>query len=441
MVDILNPTAWQEQDASNTSGSQPSFPELMPGKNVNDAARAMMGALKRWANQICGTKVTAGTASAYTVAYTQAPEALYTGQRFAIITHVACEATPTLNINALGAKAIRKIVGGVATDLAAGDIQANGILDLMYISSLNAFIWINPPPPTAGAPASPTEAGVIEISTRDEVQRGISSTVAVVPDTIGGILYKGATVAGGTSISLGDGGYFEISGAVFSATSIVFANTFSAFGRKATLKFVSAGGILVHSASLILPSAANITVAAGDTCDIVLESSGVYRVMNFSRASGQPVATVTNEIQVNKAADQSVTSSTALVDCTDLAFTVKAGKTYDIKMLLNITYANGTNGGFRGMFLPSVALASSYFLWLKGGDIAAPNSDENSSSSVSEQNVFATTSGELKSMILIEGVVKGGASDSLLKFQFAQSTSVAQATTVKADSYLRYRER
>ena len=441
MVDILNPTAWQEADAGNVSGSQPSFPELMPGKNVNDAARAMQGALKRWANQISATKITSGTAGAYTVAYTQAPEALYSGQRFAIIPHVACTAAPTLNINSLGAKTIRKISGGVATDLIAGEIQANGVLDLVYIASLNAFIWINPPP-SAGASASPTEKGVIEIGTRDEVQRGTSALVAVVPDTIGGILYKGAGIAGATSISLGDGGYFEISGTVFSATSIVFANSFSAFGRRAVLKFTSAGGILVNSASLILPTAANITVAAGDICEVVLESAGVYRVIHYARANGQQLATTTvGDVQLNKAADQAVTSSTTLVDAADLSFTAKANKTYDIEILLYATLASAGEGGIRVMIAASVALTSSRFLWMKGGDVAGSNSDENSNSQVNEQNVFSPTSTETKSMILIKGTVKAAGSDSVIKVQFAQVVADSSAVTLKADSYLRYRER
>jgi hypothetical protein len=441
MADVLHPTAWSETDASNSSGTQPSFPENMPGKDVNNAARAMMGALKRWVNQICGTVTSTNVGNAYTISYGVAPEAgsPYNGQRFLWKANAANTGASTVIVNATGAKALKKIVAGAAVDLGSGDIGTNTFIDMIYSGALGWYIWLNAPLTATVIPdASNTVKGIIELATRAEVQAGGSALLGVVPDTLSSLLFKNTTpIPGASSITLGDGGYFEISGTSFSLATIAYTAT-SAPGRRALLKFTGAGGILVNGANLVLPGAANITVAAGDTCEVVLDSGSIYKVFNYERAA---VLSSGSDVQLNKGADQSVISSTALVDCTDLAFTAKAGKTYDIELLLLITYASATGGGLRLMFLPSTSVASSRFLFMKGSDIAATVNDENSNCSVSEQNVFNPSSGETKPMILIKGIVKGGGSDSLIKLQFAQSASDADATTIKADSYLRYKER
>jgi hypothetical protein len=46
---------------------------------------------------------------------------------------------------------------------------------------------------------------------------------------------------------------------------------------------------LTNGANFILPSGANITTAAGDTCIMIGEASGVVRVVEFTRASGKAV--------------------------------------------------------------------------------------------------------------------------------------------------------
>jgi hypothetical protein len=176
MADILHPTAWSEIDASNSSGTLPSFPENMPGKDVNNAARAMMGALKRWANQINATVVTTGTSSAYLASYAVSPDGLYNGQRFLILAHATCSSAPTLNINSLGAKTIKKLSSGGIVAVNASDIGINTILDLVYIVALNQFLWINPPAPDT----SGSSGGAIAISDVTGLQAALDAKATTV---------------------------------------------------------------------------------------------------------------------------------------------------------------------------------------------------------------------------------------------------------------------
>lgn len=438
MADILNSTAWSETDASNNSGTLPSFPENMPAKDLNNAARASQGALKRFANQINFTKVSTGTAAAYVLTYTVAPESIYDGQRFCWSAHLANSANPTVSVNGT-VKTLRKIVSGTLTDLGAGEIGIGTPIDMYFRSSLSSWIWTNPPPPSvAGVPdASTTAKGVIEIATRAEVMAGASTILAMTPDTYAASNYKGADEAGGTTISLDDGGTFIVTGTSFNCTSIVFT-TASASGRKALLIFSGSGGVLVNGANLKLPSGANITVAAGDTCEIVQESSGVYKVYNYLRASGQAlvVGAVAVFTDVYKASDTSKTSNTTLAADPHLFFTVKAGKTYNFRSLLSASSVGG--GGFKIQFVASTALARMSMLIEVENSVDGTMDDKAVIESTTSISWAFTTA---RGIFFIEGVITGGAADSVLSLHWAQSTSNVNATTLQAESYFSYLER
>lgn len=68
--------------------------------------------------------------------------------------------------------------------------------------------------------------------------------------------------------------------------------TITSFGSALDrMKLVRFTGImlLTHSASLFLPTAANITTAVGDTCLVVSDHSGNARVLAYQRADGKPL--------------------------------------------------------------------------------------------------------------------------------------------------------
>src|SRR5262245_13163892 len=110
MVDIPN-SAWSQVDSSNTATPPSGWPEAMATSGVNDAGRAMMGAIKRW-YAWSTPALTGGSSTAYTLTYSVAPGALVNGMVHMVQFHVANGAAPTLNINALGALALKTYING-----------------------------------------------------------------------------------------------------------------------------------------------------------------------------------------------------------------------------------------------------------------------------------------------------------------------------------------
>ena len=99
---------------------------------------------------------TAGSASgtAYTCSIPVAPTGYATTVKYWLVSDVANTGAATVNFNGLGAKTIKKVAGGVTTDLTASDIQAGQYVWLAYdgtnmqmLSQLgNTFTYALPTP-------------------------------------------------------------------------------------------------------------------------------------------------------------------------------------------------------------------------------------------------------------------------------------------------------
>jgi microcystin-dependent protein len=108
---------------------------------VRPTAQAMMGGIKRaWdrGNTTLTTDNT-GTSTAYTLTYSVAAAAYYNGEEFAFIVDKTCGATPSLNINGLGAQNFRKFSGGAYVALAAGDLVASQPIRVRQNTSATTF--------------------------------------------------------------------------------------------------------------------------------------------------------------------------------------------------------------------------------------------------------------------------------------------------------------
>jgi hypothetical protein len=81
--------------------------------------------------------------TALTLTYSVAPAAYYNGQRFAFQTNTAVTGSCTLNVNALGAKTIKKVYAGSLTNLSSGDIPAASFLEVAYNTANDCFVWVN----------------------------------------------------------------------------------------------------------------------------------------------------------------------------------------------------------------------------------------------------------------------------------------------------------
>jgi hypothetical protein len=134
MADIAA-SNWSETDASNSTAAPDGFPEGMSPSGVNNGARAIMGANKRFWNKINAVKTTGGTTSAYTLTYDVAPGAYYDGEIISFVVNAANAAAATINVNALGAVPLRLFAG----NLLAGALVADQIVQARYGSAAGAF--------------------------------------------------------------------------------------------------------------------------------------------------------------------------------------------------------------------------------------------------------------------------------------------------------------
>lgn len=112
---------------------------------VGDGSKAGGHPLASW-QDVQGQKFTAATSSGtdtitLTLDTQLAPAAYATRQRFAFIAGSTNTGAATININALGAKTIKKNAGGALADVEAGDITSGRPYDIMYDGTY--FVLLN----------------------------------------------------------------------------------------------------------------------------------------------------------------------------------------------------------------------------------------------------------------------------------------------------------
>ena len=163
----LGAATWSETDASNTATPPNGWPEGMFPSDVNNSARANMGGEKRWWVRSNSVFTTAGTTTAYTLTYAVAAASYYNGEEFSFIVNATCGAAPTLNINGLGARNLRKFVSGAFVNLAAADIVANQPIRVRYnlgattFDIVSASVFVSPAAPTTWTPTDASGAGLV----------------------------------------------------------------------------------------------------------------------------------------------------------------------------------------------------------------------------------------------------------------------------------------
>lgn len=197
----LGASTWSESDAANTAAVPNGWPEGMQPSGVNNSARAEMGGVKRFWNRTNSVKTSAGSATVYTLTYDVAAAQYYDGEEFAFVVDETCGAAPTLNINGIGARQIRKFVAGAYSNLLAGDIVANQQVRVRYnlanttfdIVSSSAFVA------AGGGTWTPTDNSVAGLS---------FTNVSAKYQVIGNMVYAYArltypTTSNGASASIG----------------------------------------------------------------------------------------------------------------------------------------------------------------------------------------------------------------------------------------------
>jgi hypothetical protein len=197
------------------------------------------------------------------------------GQTFSFKAAATNTGAVTLNVSTVGAGPVRWPDG---TALAAGDIVTGGIaeVEVADITSPTApvFHLLNSSKPTFFRTGGTISGATTIAATLTMSGAAINEAVRV-------------DVASATTCDIGAAAsnYVRITG----TTTITGLGTIASGARRK----VVFGGILTltHNAtSLILPTGANITTAAGDCVEFESEGSGNWRCTDYMRASGQPVA-------------------------------------------------------------------------------------------------------------------------------------------------------
>jgi microcystin-dependent protein len=134
---------WNENDTNNNQPAPDGAPEGMSPSGVNDTIRAVMGALKRWFNW-SSPKVTAGSATAYTLTYGVAPGALVDGMTHLVQFHAANGPGATLNVNSLGAKPLYAYSAGAWYQAPPAFFDVTTVCRVVYDAATGAYRLLMP---------------------------------------------------------------------------------------------------------------------------------------------------------------------------------------------------------------------------------------------------------------------------------------------------------
>jgi hypothetical protein len=214
--------------------------------------------------------VAGGTADAITLSPVPGITAYAVGQTFTFKAASTNTGAMTVDVSTVGAGAL---VWPNGTAMAAGDIVAGGVYEIAVSAATPVFHLQN-----SSYPALPRTGGTLS---------GATSVTATL--TMTGAAFNEAVrvdVASATTCNIGAAAsnYVRITG----TTTITGLGTIASGVRRK----VVFGGILTltHNAtSLILPTGANITTAAGDCAEFESEGSGNWRCTDYMRASGAAV--------------------------------------------------------------------------------------------------------------------------------------------------------
>lgn len=284
MADLGSPS-WSEIDASNDAVPPSGWPEGMAPSDVNNSARSQMGGEKRWWDRSNSTQTTTGTNVAYVLTYEATESALYDGEETSFVVHITSGSQPTLNRDGLGAKFLRKF--DFATNsfipVGTGDLRTNQVARVRYNLSADRYDII----------ATSISPGAFVQTTSNNVFTGTNTfdnTVTMLTAAFNEAVRVDVASAATTDIGAALSNYVRITG----TTTITGLGTIASGARR---KVVFAGILaLTHNpTSLILPTAANITTAAGDCAEFESEGGGNWRCTDYQLASGRAlVASLTS---------------------------------------------------------------------------------------------------------------------------------------------------
>lgn len=278
--------SWSQTAATNaTADSTVNWAEGMAPSAVNDSGRALMASVAKYRDDTSGSLTTGGTSTAYTLTTNQGFVFLseMNDKEIAVRFHAANGASPTLNVDGLGAKPIQI---DADTAVPTGCITADSIWRLTYDNSIPAFIVNSYPQQldalTVGTLTVTTISGTINLS----------NDFSVGTDKFTVAASTGNTVVAGTLSSTGN---LAVNTNKFNVTAsngnTALAGTFAVTGATTLLGRLTANN---GSGILSLNTAKSYIVFTMDgSGNITSSSSKRFNVASITRDGGTGLYTLT----------------------------------------------------------------------------------------------------------------------------------------------------
>jgi hypothetical protein len=179
-----------------------------PG-SVNNSARAMMAAIAKFRDDAAGNLVTAGSSTVYTLTTNQVFTALTDGIAVTARMDETSGATPTLNVDGLGAKSIASVYG---TAIPTGYLLGGGVYTFVYDSTDDKWIVHGYPgiiPVANGGTGATTAAAArtaLGLAIGTDVQAYDADLAALAANSTDGLwAHTGAGTGSARTITAGNG--------------------------------------------------------------------------------------------------------------------------------------------------------------------------------------------------------------------------------------------
>lgn len=134
---------------------------------------------------------------------------------------------------------------------------------------------------------SPVGTNTTIYATTTEQLLGTLNSKPSTPDSIAALWEDGGDINNGATITLTEGGRFNLITSTTTITAFAFATDKA--GRLAVVRFNTARTLTHNATSLILPGAANITTAVGDHAFVQSRGGGNFTVISYTKADGTSV--------------------------------------------------------------------------------------------------------------------------------------------------------
>ena len=277
----------------------------------------------------------------------------------------------------------------------------------------------------AGAPSGGSTASTTEVLT------GADPSKAVTPDAAAALWEKGSDVASAATISLGEGGFFHITGTT-SISDIDFGTDKA--GRRAILYFENTL-VIANGGNLVCPENRDLVVHQNDIIVVVSEASDLVRVVSYTPAQPRLFKLLASD----DAGGQDVATAQPWFP-TNPGVTLKANQTYLFEGLLWLSRSGGTTSHTTSMLFGGTATLTSiaYFAMCKSTDVATLGNVGAAMFNVATASTVknASTGATEQVVIHVKGSVRINAAGTF-EPQFQYSAAPGGAPTIKAGSYFR----